>query len=254
MSGVLNNQIFIEAFSNHRELINRLNTHLTHWKSKLDNLKSKSKNNIAVMNRVLGSPENKIPMFPQLPEKNRLELTSKFEKIALNYNTKESYYTTQCHFLQVQIKEHDLILDTMGNPDDEEIEVPTPTKEKCLEITSKLQEFLEKYEDNTIRMLNEDVSIKDLNHISIDGILTRDLVMECIKFYKRVHEPKPLSLPKVRSWSLDIPDDPDELKQFNAQVRNNLRRICSSFGGSGPAKKMKTEAKTLDESGPVNKV
>lgn len=214
-----------------------------------------SKKNIAVEKCVLGSSEDKIPMlYPQLPEKKRLELTSKFKKIDLNYNTKENNYTTQCHFLQVQITEHDLILESMGNPEDGEIEVRTPTQEKCLEITSKFQEFLEKYEDNTIRMLNEDVSIKDLNHISVDGILTRDLVMECIQIYKRVHEPKPLSLPKVISWSLDIPTDPDELTHFNAQVRNNLRRIRSSWGGSGPVKKMKTESKTRVESGPVKKV
>jgi hypothetical protein len=98
------------------------------------------------------------------------------------------------------------------------------------------------------------VSIKDLNHISVDGILTGDHVMEYIKLYKRVHEPKPAALPKVVSWSMDMPTDPDELKQFNSQVRLNVLHIHSSWRESGPAKKMKPESKTRVESGPVNKV
>jgi hypothetical protein len=184
---------FLETFLNHREMVSYLHKQFSYWKTKSEQVDIESKLLIPMYDRLLASFD------PPLPEDQTLGMKSKFEHLRLNCNVKLGYYTGHCVFIESHIKQQEVFLSTIGNPlpYTGDVQVPSPTNDKCLEIISILQQLFDFYQIKTQKMVRLYTLTADLHDTSIEWSIMEESLRDCIKLYKQLHEPKPDTPPKV---------------------------------------------------------
>jgi hypothetical protein len=239
--------VFLDADWEHVRLISKLKTQFDHWNKKMDELNKEYNLSIAVQGRVMGSYDHAFFRSP-LPEQELVQLKLKFENHLLNLASMKNNYTSHILFLEYHLNEQEQIYKTINNDffkvrDD--VKFTTSTHAKIFNVISKFEDLLGKYENNTKNTLKAYTSTQDLHNVSMDWLTTQESIMDCIKFYKQIHEYKPGTLPMVSSYELDLPINPRKLKQFNEDVELQVGRITGSWGSRtrnqpGPSKKMKT--------------
>jgi hypothetical protein len=184
---------FLEALLNHREMVSYLDKKYSYWKAKSEQAYTESTVLSAMCDRLLASFD------PPLSEDRILDMKSKFDELRFDCNVKLGYYTTHYSFIQFHVKQQELLLSMIGDPlpCTGDVQVPSPTNEKCLEIISMLQQLFDLYQMKTQEMVRLYKLTADLHDISIEWSIMEESLRDCIKLYKKLMEPKPDTLPKV---------------------------------------------------------